>query len=109
MYWLNCCTWFSGVGRVRITETASFFFSFFVLLSDFSLHSLVIMYWGEIIKQKVLNDRFLLCRARKSKTHVSLVPRVLARKEAGQEGEGPERGEGKKLSNEDFRKLLMKK
>ena len=58
----------------------------------------------------MLNDHFLLCSARKSKTHVSLVPRVLARKEAGREreGEGPERGESQKMSNDDFRKLLMK-
>ena len=40
---------------------------------------------------------------------MSLVPRVLARREAGQEGEGPERSEVKKMSNDDFRKLLMKK
>ena len=91
-----------GAGFESRKQHLFFSFSF----SDFSLHSLVRMYWGEIIKQK---DHFLLCRARKSKTHVSLVPRVLARKEAGQEGGGPERGEGKKLSNEDFRKLLMKK
>ena len=50
-----------------------------------------------------------LYSARKSKTHVSLVPRVLARREAGHEGEGSERSEVKKMSNDDFRKLLMKK
>ncbi len=44
--------------------------------------------------------------ARKSKTHVSLLPRVVARKEAG--GGGGEKSEEQrpKLSNEDFRKML---
>lgn len=52
-----------------------------------------------------------LCSARKSKTHVSLLPRVVARK--GESGE-KEKEEGNseetknKMSNEDFRKLLMK-
>ena len=48
------------------------------------------------------------CSARKSKTNISLLPRVVARREektAGKEGEGG----GSKMSNEDFRKMLLKK
>lgn len=42
--------------------------------------------------------------ARKSKTHITLLPRVVARKEEGSGGETKT-----KMSNEDFRKLLTEK
>ena len=45
--------------------------------------------------------------ARKSKTHISLLPRVVARKDGGG-GEGEDVQESK-LSNEDFRRILFKK
>ena len=51
-------------------------------------------------------DLILTCRVRKSKTNISLVPRVVAR---AQEGAEPEELPADKLSNSDFRKLLAKK
>ena len=55
---------------------------------------------------------FLLHSTRKSKTHVSLLPRVVARKGEGNRGEKVEGSDAEpknKMSNEDFRKLLMEK
>ena len=53
----------------------------------------------------------LICSARRSKTNISLVPRVLAKKSS--EGIKKETAEtenkGTKLSNEDFRKLMERK
>ena len=52
---------------------------------------------------------FLDCRVRKSKTNISLVPRVIARAHEGAEPEESPAGTGEKLSNSDFRKLFAKK
>ena len=49
-----------------------------------------------------------LCRIRKSKTNISLMPRVLAKKGGAEEVKEQDEAKkvvGQKLSNEDFRKL----
>ena len=64
--------------------------------------------WSQ--QMAILHSSLPFCSARKSKTHIFL-PRTVARD--GESGGGKEEGSGgdtkAKMSNEDFRKLLMEK
>ena len=57
----------------------------------------------------LLSSSLPLYSAHKSKTQVSLLPRVVASKVGGKQEEGSSVETKNKMSNEDFRKLLMEK